>query len=409
MQTANSAAHSQTHSQGSVLGAILLISGCCIGAGMLGLPILSALAGFTPSFIMFLFSWMFMTTTGLLLLEVNLHFRDEVNIVTMAERTLGFIGKVIAWSGFIFLFYCLMIAYISGSGELITDIVHSITGLTLPAWIGSIFCSALLTIALYLGTQAVDHLNRFLMAGLIISYIVLVFLAAPHVDMNLLTHTDWSIAVSVVPIMIISFGFHNLVPSLTSYLNYDAKKLRISLIIGSIIPLVVYMVWEYLILGIVPVQGEGGFQEALHEGYMISQILKTALGTSWISQAVQYFAFFALVTSFIGVALSFLDFLSDGLKIKKNPKGKILLCALVVIFPLVMSLIYPRLFLEALGYAGGIGAVLLFGILPALMAWSGRYHKKLWTTRIVPGGHFTLILIIIISCAIIGLQISQDL
>ena len=403
-----SAANAVTRSQGSVLGAILLISGCCIGAGMLGLPIVSALAGFTPTFVMFILSWLFMTTTSLLLLEVNLHFRDEANIVTMAERTLGLVGKAIAWGGFLFLFYCLMIAYISGSGELITDMVHSLTGLMLPAWIGSILCSALLSIALYMGTQAVDHLNRIFMVGLIAAYIALIFLAAPHVDMGLLKHTDWSTAIAVAPIMIISFGFHNLVPSLTSYLNYDVKKLRLSLIIGSIIPLVVYLIWEYLILGIVPVYGEGGFEEALHEGYMISQILKAALGTSWISQAVQYFAFFALVTSFIGVALSFLDFLADGFKIKKNPRGKILLCALVIIFPLIMSLIYPRLFLEALGYAGGIGAVLLFGILPALMAWSGRYQKKLWTTRIVPGGYVTLILIIIISCSIIGLQISQD-
>lgn len=391
--------------QGTVLGAVLLISGCCIGAGMLGLPILSAVAGFTPSFVMFLLSWLFMTTTGFLLLEVNLHFRGEANIVTMAEKTLGLVGKVIAWSGFLFLFYCLMIAYISGSGELITDMVYSWTGLVLPSWLGSILCSALLSIVLYMGTKVVDYFNRLLMVGLIASYVALIFLAAPHVNLNLLTHVDWSAAISVIPIMIISFGFHNLVPSLTSYLDYNVAKLRTSLIVGSIIPLIVYMVWEYLILGIVPVYGEGGFQEALHEGFMISQILKAALGTSWISQVVQYFAFFALVTSFIGVALSFFDFLADGLKIEKTPKGKILLCAMVIVFPLIMALIYPRLFLEALGYAGGIGAVMLFGILPALMAWSGRYQKKLWNRRLVPGGILTLIVVLIASCAVIYLQI----
>ncbi|NGX44712.1 MAG: hypothetical protein K1060chlam3_00887, partial [Candidatus Anoxychlamydiales bacterium] len=36
---------------GSVLGGMLLIAGSCIGAGMLGLPVLLGLTGFFPSII----------------------------------------------------------------------------------------------------------------------------------------------------------------------------------------------------------------------------------------------------------------------------------------------------------------------------------------------------------------------
>ena len=39
--------------EGSVIGGILLIAGSCIGAGMLGLPILTGLVGFFPSLILF--------------------------------------------------------------------------------------------------------------------------------------------------------------------------------------------------------------------------------------------------------------------------------------------------------------------------------------------------------------------
>src|ERR1700733_232103 len=105
---------------GSLPGAILLISGCCIGAGMLGLPVLSALAGFVPSLCMFLLSWLFMTATALLLLEVNLQFKEEVNIVSMAEKTLGLPGKLAAWGCFLFLFYAIGVAYLAGSGDLIS-------------------------------------------------------------------------------------------------------------------------------------------------------------------------------------------------------------------------------------------------------------------------------------------------
>ncbi len=75
--------------RGSVFGSALLIAGCCIGAAMLGLPVLTALAGFQPSVVMFVIAWLFMTTTGLLLTEVNIAFGDKAGIVTMAERTLG--------------------------------------------------------------------------------------------------------------------------------------------------------------------------------------------------------------------------------------------------------------------------------------------------------------------------------
>jgi multidrug efflux pump subunit AcrA (membrane-fusion protein) len=60
-----------------------------------------------------------MVSTGLLLLEVNLWFKDEVSIISMADRTLGTVGKIIGWAGFLFLFYGLMVAYISGTGELL--------------------------------------------------------------------------------------------------------------------------------------------------------------------------------------------------------------------------------------------------------------------------------------------------
>lgn len=397
--------------KGSLFGAALLIAGCCIGAGMLGLPVLSALAGFEPSVLMFAVSWLFMTCTGLLLLEVNLWFRDEVNIVSMAGRTLGTVGKVVAWGVFLFLFYCLMVAYVSGSGELFADFYEELVGTKVPNWVGSVVMIAIFGMMVYLGTGAVDHFNRVLMAGLAVSYILLVYFGLPHVNTEYLKHRDWSVSAFVIPAMIVSFGFHNLVPSITNYLGGDSRRLRLAIIFGSLVPLVIYIVWEWLILGLVPIDGPGGFREALGQGDMATRALKSAVGGSWIVDLAHYFAFFAIVTSFLGVALSFVDFLSDGLKIKKTPSGKVLLCALVLLPPLVFSIIYPKIFLVALNYAGGFGAVILFGILPALMVWYGRYRKHLGNakTQIVPGGKPMLVAVIIFSLAIVALQLAQEL
>lgn len=395
--------------EGSVFGGVLLVSGCCIGAGMLGLPLVSALGGLQPTMLLFLLSWMFMTCTGLLLLEVNLWFKKEVNMMSMAEETLGFAGKIISGGLFLFLFYSLMVAYLTGSGQISVDLLHQFTGVNMPAWVGSLLFAMLLGIVLYLGTKTVDHINRGLMLGLIVSYVILVFLGIPHIHQEYFAFKDWEASLFALPAMVISFGFHNLVPSLTTYLNRDAVRLRKVFIIGSIIPLLIYLVWEGLILGLVPIEGESGFRASLSNGDMITQTLRGAIGSSWVVDLTHYFAFFAIVTSFLAVGLSFVDFLRDGLHIKNSANGKIIACVLVIVPPFICGLIYPKIFLSALNYAGAFGAVILFGMLPAIMVWKGRYHKKMGELEIVPGGKILLALVIGISFFIMGVQLYHDL
>jgi tyrosine-specific transport protein len=396
-----------TSKAGSLPGAILLITGCCIGAGMLGLPVMSAIAGFKPSLAMFLLSWLFMTTTALLLLEVNLWFPNEVSIITMAGKTLGVLGRAAGWACFAFLFYALGIAYISASGDLIASFLKQSLHVDAPNWLGSVAVSFLFGAFVYLGTYAVDHFNRLLMGGLVLTYLLLVILGAPHVDSSYLRHQDWTLATVMLPVMIICFGFHNLIPSLTTYLQRDVKRLRLAVICGSAIPLVIYLIWEWLILGIVPFNSKEGFLEVIDEGSMATELLKNAVGTSLVVYIAQYFALFAILTSFLGNSLSFVDFLADGLKIEKTPTGKLGLCFLVIAPSLTLALIYPHLFLSALNYAGVFGAVILFGILPTLMVWSGRYRQNIGSIRIVPGGKAVLALILIFALMVMAMQFVE--
>jgi tyrosine-specific transport protein len=398
--------NSHTQQQGSVFGAIMLVAGCCVGAGMLGLPVLSSAAGFIPSAICYILAWLFMTCTGLLLLEVNLWFKDNVSIISMVDRTLGPLGRSLSWFLYLFLFYSVMVAYIAGSGGLFSDLYARYTGNTIALWTASLIFVTIFGIIIYRGTLNVDWVNRLLMFGLIITYVALIGLGLPSVDVQLLKRQDWKSIVLVIPAMIISFGFHNLVPSLTTYLNHDAKKLRLTLIIGSSIPLFIYLVWQFVILGIVP---SGGFQESLDEGAMVTHALKNAAGSPWVILFAEYFALFAIVTSFLAVAFSFVDFLSDGLKIEKTNKGKIILCLLTLVPPFAFAVTYPYVFLNALNYAGAFGAVVLFGIFPAIMVWKGRYRQHIQGIRLLGGGRITLILIIIVALGVFLMQLFREL
>lgn len=394
----------ESHKKGSLLGAIMLIAGCCVGAGMLGLPVMSAVTGFQPSLLMFVLGWLFMTTTALLLLEVNLWFKEDVSLISMSGRTLGIAGKITSWCCFLFLFYALGVAYIAASGELLADFAYRYGHMVIPHWVGSSFICLLFGLFVYLGTASVDKFNRILMFGLIAAYLFLVVLGSPHVERQNLEFKDWSTALLVLPIMIISFGFHNMIPSLKTYLHGDTKKLRLTVILGGLIPLTIYILWEWLILGIIPANTSHNFAEIMDKGNMATDLLMDTVGSLWVVDATQFFALFAILTSFLGNSLSFVDFLADGLSIKKDVKGKALLSALVILPPFILSFIYPKIFLIALNAAGAFGAVILFGILPALMVWMGRYHKGLKGEWQVPGGRLLLGSVILFSMIIMGLQ-----
>src|SRR6186713_1375630 len=138
--------------KGSVLGTILLVGGSCIGAGMLGLPVPSAMAGFIPSTFMFVLSCFFMIVTGLLLLETTLAFEGEVNLITMADKTLGKEAKTLVFILFGFLFYSIMVAYSSGSGALFSDFCARALGFRPYEWVGGGLFNLIFGCLVFIGT-----------------------------------------------------------------------------------------------------------------------------------------------------------------------------------------------------------------------------------------------------------------
>ena len=191
---------------------------------MLGLPVVTGLLGFYPAIVVFLFCWLFMSITGLLLLEVNLWLGEHVNIVSLSEKTLGKTGKWVSFYVYIFLFYSLLIAYMDASGSLSASFIDAIFGVHVPNWIGSLFFMLLFGVFVYLGTKPVDGLNRLLMVGLILSYILLIGIGASDVKAELLESKRWGYSLVAIPVIIISFGFHNMIPSITDYLRGNRKK-----------------------------------------------------------------------------------------------------------------------------------------------------------------------------------------
>jgi len=384
--------------QNRFLGSILLIAGTSIGAAMLALPIKSGFAGFIPSAFLLPVIWLFFLVTAFLILDVNLSIHKETNMVSMAEKTLGLFGKILCWIVYILLLYSLTAAYISGSSPIFSDVIQWIFKVEIPEYISPFLIVIFFGFFVYHGTKTVDWVNRFFMLGLVISYLMLISLAPKEINPSLYRHFDSSALLLAIPILFTSFGYHIIIPSLTTYERHNVKKLRLTLLIGSLIPLAVYFLWEFFVLGIVPIDS---LSSAWIEGAPSTKPLIELINHPILETGARLFAFFAIVTSFLGVSLSLKDFLRDALKIKKTKKGRLLACLLTFIPPLFFVLSYQRGFLLALQYAGVFVAILL-GILPALMAWNLPNYKGFFKKSL-------LVTIILGSLFAIGLEISEEL
>lgn len=391
---------SQTSEKGSLLGASLLIAGAAIGGGMLGLPIVTGTAGLYPAISIFCFCWVFMTLTALLLLEVNISFGININFITMAEKTLGSFGKFVSWITYLFLFYSMLVAYIDGSGLLTQQMLKQKMSLDVEYWLASLFFTALFGLFVYMGTLFVDRLNRLLMLGLILTYFFVIGFGAEQVEVANFSHKAWKYSFLAIPVTITSFGYHNIIPTLTAYLKKDRKKMIQTIIVGGAIPLVVYLLWDWLILGVVP--------QSHFNGKLTLENMMSYIHAPIVSKLAQYFAFFAIITSFLAQALALVDFLRDALGVSNNWINRIWLVFLVLTPPYIFSMAYPGVFINALGLVGGFAAIIIFVIMPVLMVWKIRYKRKDKKHKIVLGGRPMLILILLIGLSIMTLQFMQE-
>lgn len=393
-----------------ILGGSLLVTGTCIGGGMVGLPVKSAALGFYPTVGVFIVVWLLMNFSALCMLEVSMYVKGETNLIGMASKTLGKWGKNFAWFFYIAFLYSVMASYTAGGSTLVASFLgYDITSTFDVILVAGLFVG-LFGLIVYFGAKTVDYFNRILIIGLLISYILL--LAFVDGDKNLLSQNsfgDTKYILYALPLMVTSFGYHLLIPTLKYYLKEDIKALRLAIIIGGLIPLFVYIFWEFEVFHLIPISGPDGLLSMLNSPENPAElIIKKATNASSIAMlTIGAFSFFALVSSFVGVGLGIMDFLADGIKVRKNHKGKLFLALLTFLPPALFTIIVPGGFLLALGYAGIFASILLV-IYPVAMAWYGRYIKKIKSPYTVSGGKFLLIIAFLFGLVVILSEVLEQ-
>lgn len=376
---------------------------------MLALPVSTGRSGLFPSLLTMLFVWLYLSYAALCTLEMAISLPKDSNIITMAEHTLGKWGKWISGFFYLFLLYALNTAYISGTCALVQDLVEQLFTYRPTLLVCAIPLLFFFAWILRRGVKAIDALNRLFMGGLLVSFLLLFGLSLSHLKASYLAEVRWEYVLPSLSIVLTAFGYHVVIPSLASYLHDDIHKLKKAIWIGSAIPLLGYSFWQVAVLGIVPMDGPLSIQYAYEHGMSGAEILEELSQNSWITGIGTGFAFFAIITSFLGVSMSLFDFLTDGLKKRAYGQLKWKIFILALLPPLYFALTYKRAFLTALEYAGAYGVVMLLAVIPALMTWRKRYVLNLPGQEIAPGGKLALCLFMAISLCFIILESSFKL
>jgi aromatic amino acid transport protein len=379
------------------IGSSLMIVGTMVGAGMLALPMLSAKVGFTIAAIMLVAMWAFTTLTALLILEVNLAFEGYSNSLgSMAFKTLGIPGKTTSWLCILILLYALTAAYISGSIVLLPNVVQLVFHIEAPEWINAVIFLTVMGGVVFWSTSCVDYCNRLLIGFKGLLLLLTFSLLLPQINfLNIVRSShDNKCLLSMLPIFLCSFGFHAIIPSLSNYIGHKPRELKLAIICGSSTTLIIYLLWLFATMGVVPWVGPHSFTSITQPNghILIKDFIKNIYETvdnKWMTVGINGFANIAMTTSFLGVTLGLFDFLADGFKRPNTRSGRFQTSLLTFIPPLIFALFFPNGFILALEFAA-LFATIIIVILPALMAYKLRSNTKLSSPYRVFGGKYLL-------------------
>lgn len=281
---------------------------------MLAIPMVLAQFGLAWGSLLMVTIWLGTTYAALLLLEATLRSGGGIGMNSIAQKTLGKYGQVITNSLLYCLVTCLMIAYIVSAGDLLQQLLSTVD------WqIGLLPSQILFTLVIGAfvaqGTASVDKLNRVLFLAMLSTLIFILLYLFPSIELANFQQQNNSNKVELIKhsaVLFTRFGFMVVVPSVVKY-NSEASHQQLCnmVIIGSTLPLFCYLLWLVAVVGNLPVEQLVGFN---HVSELIAVL---SYDHRNLKIVLSVFTGLALVTSFIGVAMSLFDQNRDLFKSNK--------------------------------------------------------------------------------------------
>ncbi|HKL43932.1 MAG TPA: aromatic amino acid transport family protein [Candidatus Absconditabacterales bacterium] len=323
-----------------IITATSIIIGTVVGVGFLSMPYVAVKSGFlTTMGYLFVF--------GALILLINLYFgeiilrtKEDHQLVGYAEKYLGTKGKNIMFVLMAFAILSALLAYMIGVGESLSYIIFG--NLEYTTILGALF-GFLMSILLRRGVSSLRKYER-LGVLLLILMLILIFIFFTK-DINYANLTIFNKGYLFLPLGVVLFSlieFFSL-PSVVKVLKKDESLTKKVIIIGSIITILIYALFTFLVVG---TSGEG-----------TPQVSTLALGTPFIiiGMITMFTSYLALGTSLEG------SFIQDYKNKKKTARFRSAILPIAIFLFLEMFDFFSFINIITIGgiIAGGLIVILV--------------------------------------------------
>lgn len=382
----------------SAFSGAVIIGGTILGAGMFSLPVVMSGAWVFWSIAILIFTWFCMLHSGLMILEANLNYPLGASFDTITKDLLGRGWNIINGLTIAFVLYILTYAYISASGSIIQQ-TFSEMSLNLPARWGGLFFALLVALIVWISTKAVSRMTTFFLGAKILTFIMTFGGLAWHIKPQILLNSAelnpsyLPYILVTLPFCLASFGFHGNVPSLMKYYGKKPAVIKQCLLYGSLMALLLYIVWLLITMGNIPRPEFISIAERGGNIDVLVQALSGSLNSSMLDLLLIVFSNFAVACSFLGVTLGLFDYLADLFNFDDSLLGRFKTAVITFLPPMIGGFLYPNGFIYAIGFAG-LAATVWAVIVPALLARASRKrfaspHYRVW------GGNKIILLVLL--------------
>jgi tyrosine-specific transport protein len=344
-----------------VVYAIATLSGTIIGVGFFALPYITLKVGFWVILGYFLVLGALVILVHQFFGELALKTPDLKRLPGFARIYLGNFGEKIASLSSILGIFGAILAYLIVGGEFLTELLLPFFGGN--SLLYTLFYFIIGAFLIFYGIKAIAKVEFW---GVILFFLVLIliFLRGKYlINVENLFIGQWSTIKShfFLPYGVVLFSLWGavLIPEVEEMLKNQKGMLLKIIPIAIFIPIIIYLFFIYLVLGI---SGTQTTQTALPG-------LKAVLGDGIVSLAF-LFGFLTTFTSFITLGLTLKNVFWYDLKMNKN-----LAFVITCFLPLILFLIGVKQFIPVISFVGAI-MLGIEGILILLMYQKIKPKRK---------------------------------
>ncbi|MBI4709289.1 MAG: hypothetical protein HY764_03760 [Candidatus Portnoybacteria bacterium] len=316
--------------------ALATLIGMIIGVGIFAIPYVCAQAGFSIGLFYLIVIGGVILFIHLFYGEIALRTTKDHGLVCYAERFFGLVGKRIVGAIIIFEFYGALLAYLIVGGNFLSLIFKPILGGSDFLWVLVFFVFGALIILF--GLKTIGPAEFFMSLFLLFVAGVFIFRGAPLINPINLSGINW--VKFFLPYGVILFALTGgaAIPEMRQILKGQERKLRTAIIWGTLIPVLICILFALSVTGIT---GNATTEDAISglAPYFGQKII--ILGA--------IFGFLAVMTSFIVVGANL-----RRIFYRDYHLNNILAWALVCFVPLLGYLFGINNFIVIIGLVGAI-------------------------------------------------------